>query len=435
MKHRRIFTSFALCAALLLSGCNTDKPEETSAVTEEVTTATTTEVTTTTTIAPVTTAVSVTESLSAPEKDITGYTEIQHDPVPHTVTVEKLEIFDKAFYGKWENERGEKADLTYNAFNGRIFKDTTVSIWNVCETEEAYVLELFEGGAARIMYILKDAPETLYDRADVKMTDGKIYCDLRPDNTDHNKRNIYTSRDASDMDNIYEIRRRTYLCPELEQRLENEYRRLISEYMLGVWRPEQNNMANYDVIVGVNEKYSDAMAGFPGGGYPEKITIDDEKTEVYLVNYVGDISVIEIYPDKPDELMLTETYIHNGEEARQSVCYRRIDTAGMYPGTGRLNEYIYTLLYYRGFAIFGPNTEIEYEGKIYSNDAAALVYVTDAPKVADFDYELIEDNGDSMVFSSLFYEVGDETYTLVKRFGYELHRNGEFWELGEYYEI
>ena len=299
----KIIALFALSAALLLSGCNTDKAvtttSDTSAVTEEVTTATTTEVTTTTTIAPVTTAVSVTESLSAPEKDITGYTEIQHDPIPHTVTVEKLEIFDKAFYGKWENGRGETANLTYCAFDGRIFKDTTVSIWNVCETEEAYVLVLFEGGAARIMYILKDAPETLYDRADVKMTDGKIYCDLRPDNTDHNKRNIYTSRDASDMDNIYEIRRRTYLCPELEQRLENEYRRLISEYMLGVWRPEQNNMANYDVIVGVNEKYSDAMAGFPGGGYPEKITIDDEKTEVYLVNYVGDISVIEIYPDKP----------------------------------------------------------------------------------------------------------------------------------------
>ena len=434
MRYKKLLVA-AMSAIMVLSGCNTDKPEETSAVTEEVTTAAT-EVTTTTTIAPVMTAVSVTEPLSAPNIDITGYTEIQHDPVPHTVTVEKLEIFDKAFYGKWENGRGEKADLTYNAFNGRIFKDTTVSIWNVCETEEAYVLVLFEGGAARIMYILKDDPETLYDRADVKMTDGKIYCDLRPDNTDHNKRNIYTSRDASDMDNIYEIRRRTYLCPELEQRLENEYRRLISEYMLGVWRPEQNNMANYDVIVGVNEKYSDAMAGFPGGGYPEKITIDDEKTEVYLVNYVGDISVIEIYPDKPDELILTEIYFRSGEEARQqSVRYRRIDTAGMYPKTGKLNKYIYTLLHYRGFAIFGPDTEIEYEGKIYSNDAAALVYVTDTPEAEDFDYELIEDNGDSMVFSSLFYEVGDETYTLVKRFGYELHRDGNYWKLGEYYEI
>ena len=60
MNHTKTLTALTLCATLLLSGCNTDNPAETSAVTEEVTTTTevttTAETTATTTTAAVTTA-------------------------------------------------------------------------------------------------------------------------------------------------------------------------------------------------------------------------------------------------------------------------------------------------------------------------------------------------------------------------------------------
>ena len=65
MRHKRI-ALFALSAALLLSGCNTDKAVTTTAgtstVTEEVTTTTTAEVTTTTAAATTTSTTTTTEA-------------------------------------------------------------------------------------------------------------------------------------------------------------------------------------------------------------------------------------------------------------------------------------------------------------------------------------------------------------------------------------
>ncbi|MBQ9384910.1 MAG: hypothetical protein IJT87_11820, partial [Ruminiclostridium sp.] len=71
MKHTKALTALTLCVALLLSGCSTGTPAETSPVTEEVTTTTiTAEVTTTyagTTTAEVT--ASTTTAKTAAEKE------------------------------------------------------------------------------------------------------------------------------------------------------------------------------------------------------------------------------------------------------------------------------------------------------------------------------------------------------------------------------
>lgn len=75
MKKTKAITALTLCAALLLSGCNTNKPAETSAATEEATTTTTAAVTTTaesTTTAVTTTAVTTPAiTLTAPTGEVT----------------------------------------------------------------------------------------------------------------------------------------------------------------------------------------------------------------------------------------------------------------------------------------------------------------------------------------------------------------------------
>ncbi|MBR1833164.1 MAG: hypothetical protein IJ784_12160 [Ruminiclostridium sp.] len=96
MKYRKI-SLIALSAALLLSGCNTDKPAATSAVTEEVTT---TEATTTTTTATTTTSATTT---AAPEpektygiipKEAEGVFEITAEPLLDVKAIEDKYGYD-----------------------------------------------------------------------------------------------------------------------------------------------------------------------------------------------------------------------------------------------------------------------------------------------------------------------------------------------------
>ena len=70
MRYKKLLVA-TMSAVMVLSGCNTDKPEETSAVTEEATTTTTTAVTTTaasTTTAKVTTTATTTEEIEPEEE-------------------------------------------------------------------------------------------------------------------------------------------------------------------------------------------------------------------------------------------------------------------------------------------------------------------------------------------------------------------------------
>ena len=67
---------------------------------------------------------------------------------------------------------------------------------------------------------------------------------------------------------------------------------------------------------------------------------------------------------------------------------------------------------------------------MYNND---FLYREDG---ANSELTLIEDNGDSLVFSSLFHSADDRNAPVEKRFRYEMHRTDEgMWELGEYEEI
>ena len=213
-----------------------------------------------------------------------------------------------------------------------------------------------------------------------------------------------------------------------DRKLEDDYKRIFRENLLGVWKRREGG--SYTVI-GINDKYPDSGEWFIGAGYPVSITENDEKLELYIKNYIGDTFRIVIYLDKPDELICTELYDYDSENVL-SAHYDRVDTAEMYPETGKLNFFIHTLLMIRGLGIYAPFVDIEYGGKKYSNDNS-IPYV---PYI-DCEYELIEDNGDSLIFSSLFYEKGDEKHTVVKRFRYELHKDGEYWKLRDFepYEL
>jgi len=215
---------------------------------------------------------------------------------------------------------------------------------------------------------------------------------------------------------------------EKDMKLEEDFKRIFRENLLGVWKRREDG--SYTVI-GINDKYPDSGEWFIGYGHPVLIKENDEKLELYINNYIGDSFVTVIYFDKPDELICTELYDYDSENVL-SAHYDRVDTAEMYPETGKLNFFIHTLLMIRGLGIYAPFVDIEYGGKMYSNDNS-IPYV---PYI-DCEYELIEDNGDSLIFSSLFYEKGDEKHTVVKRFRYELHRDGEYWKLGEFepYEV
>lgn len=168
------------------------------------------------------------------DTDITGYTKIPYDSeLPHTVTTEKLDIFDKAFYGVWTNSDGEKADLTYNAFDCKIFGDTTVSIWDLCETENAYVMVLFEGGVCRYLYILKESPDILYDSYDWLSHDGGMYLNLQPVSEQ------YTDRDTKNRNDVNELRKRAHISRDTEQRLEDEQAPAEKRFMYKLHRTDK----------------------------------------------------------------------------------------------------------------------------------------------------------------------------------------------------
>lgn len=206
--------------------------------------------------------------------------------------------------------------------------------------------------------------------------------------------------------------------------LEEDYKRVFRENLLGVWHCRETGQY---VVIGINENYPDSEKCFGGTDCPVSIKKDREKIELYLRNYIDDHSKAEIYSDKPDELILTDLYEYSDGQKRVEH-FDRIDTADMYPETGKLNFYIQTFLSCRGLGDFSPFFTLVYDEKHYVN------HYMDAP-ITDNELTLIEDNGDSIVFSSLFYSDGDKTGESIKRFKFVLHRTDEGWKVREYEPI
>ncbi len=182
MRNYIKYMVFAVAAALLLSGCNTDKAvtttSDTSAVTEEVTTATAEVSTQTAETAEITT--TVTEATTKKTNARTAET-------PATLPIPKgsrkyyiyndynyrvpfddkaFEIFMKAFYGVWTgiDQNGKKYDesLTYNNTSLPFFD--WVDLKGIIETDEIYAITYVGGGVMGCYFIEKSSPDVMYDK-------------------------------------------------------------------------------------------------------------------------------------------------------------------------------------------------------------------------------------------------------------------------------
>ncbi len=170
MKHIHKFTALTLCAALLLSGCNTDKSAVTTAVTEEVTTTTTAETTfaeNTTASASTTTASATTTAAESPEN--TGKIYMDFDEASLSFDNKAFEIFENVFYGTWTstglNGKGEhyQTTLTYSESEFDFLQG--VYPYGITETDEFYVMPIAGGGMMGCYLVEKCRPDVLYSES------------------------------------------------------------------------------------------------------------------------------------------------------------------------------------------------------------------------------------------------------------------------------
>ena len=217
-----------------------------------------------------------------------------------------------------------------------------------------------------------------------------------------------------------------------EKQLEEDYTCFIRDYALGVWQLENTDKL---YVSGINDNYRsyEYPIGIQLGDDPVMVYIDDEKAELYLTtHYIADLIRMTVYADEPDVLIVEDLF--GGYDGEKYIIYTeryiRIDTAEMYPATGIVTRYIKERLSTRMLNTHSDHVYLECDGIMYNND---FLYREDG---ANSELTLIEDNGDSLVFSSLFHSADDRNAPVEKRFRYEMHRTDEgMWELGEYEEI
>ena len=163
MKNKA-FTALTICTALLLSGCNADKPAETSAATEEVTTTTTAEITTTdaaATTAPVTEQITVSET-AEPEDAV---------PVTDPLTAELQTLTEK--YLLFSDICGFHlmAERVATKYECNIYEWETVKTWDDFKQlmSDIFTGELYDSTIDHYNYSI-NMPE----RGSVMSVDGKI---------------------------------------------------------------------------------------------------------------------------------------------------------------------------------------------------------------------------------------------------------------------
>ncbi len=156
MRYRK-FLAAAMSAVMVLSGCNADKPVETSVATEEVTTSTTMESTTTS-------AVKLTSSEPDNYGELKSYP-VREDQVLPIFDERSLEIFESVFYGIWDCENEavylDELHLTYSedCFDYGHARYPC----NIVETDELYALTYINGGEPSCYTVFKNEPDVLYD--------------------------------------------------------------------------------------------------------------------------------------------------------------------------------------------------------------------------------------------------------------------------------
>ena len=167
MKKTNTITALTLYAVLLLSGCNTDKPAETSAVTEEVATTTTVESTTaksTTTSASTSTVSATTTAGDSPENNRKVY--MDFDEFSLSFDDKAFEIFENVFYGTWTSTRsdgkGEHYKTTFTYSESMFDFLQGVYPLGITETDEFYVMPVLGGGEMSCYLVEKNAPDVMY---------------------------------------------------------------------------------------------------------------------------------------------------------------------------------------------------------------------------------------------------------------------------------
>lgn len=155
------YAAFAVAAALLLSGCNADKPAETSAATEEVTTTTTAE----TTFAENTTASASTTTAEDSSENI-GKIYMNFDEFSLSFDDKAFEIFENVFYGTWTSTRsdgkGEHYKTTFTYSESMFDFLQGVYPLGITETDEFYVMPVLGGGEMSCYLVEKNAPDVMY---------------------------------------------------------------------------------------------------------------------------------------------------------------------------------------------------------------------------------------------------------------------------------
>lgn len=217
-----------------------------------------------------------------------------------------------------------------------------------------------------------------------------------------------------------------------EKQIEEDYSCFIRDYALGVWQLENTDKL---YVSGINDSYSsyEYPISIQFGDRPVMVYIDDEIAEMYLsTDYVADLIRMTVYANEPDVLIVEDLFgSYDGEKYITSTeKYIRIDTAGMYPETGIVTRYIHERLYTRWMNTYRDYAELECDGIMYNND---FFYRADG---ANRELTFIEDNGDSLVFTSLFHCADDLNAPAEKRFRYEMHRTDDgWWELGDFEDM
>ena len=231
-----------------------------------------------------------------------------------------------------------------------------------------------------------------------------------------------------------EMRRLTYLGSH--NSLEENYIRVMRDHFRGVWTTESTNFNGRYYVLGVNGNYDyeddqgNALIWY--GDHPIYAYADDEKAELYFTtDFIANIIHYCVYADEPDVMIVEDLYgnYSDGNYTKRTETYTRVDDAEPYPDKGAFTFYLAGKLDCRNFRKSEHFVTIECDGIEYNNNDRFRA-------VPPRELRLIEDNGDSLILSSLFYMGWDENAPVGGRFRYEMHRTDEgMWELGDFEDL
>lgn len=502
MNHTKTLTALTLCAALLLSSCNTDKPAETSPVTEEVTTTAAAETTTVETATAESTTTEKTKAsvmTTAVEEESEAAKKYFVDCNERPFDSKALEIFENAFYGSWRCTDTRGASMPETLVLTYAESPFTFESWyyprGIIETDEIFAITFINGGVGGCFVIEKSDPDVMYEISEYNCSDfvidehAYIYTDRSDCKTPvipvHDKLSVFgmyrleneygeeftrrfeeaynedyadkdgrvwwvdgdmgmpvekrsiidrtessviitlTYRDKEEYigylkgDHEVEPTERQYALVfekndsgewELTEMFRADfdgYSELIEKYFLGVWRSESGD----EYIIGKDpeNKYVDLLRGRIG--YVKKV---DNTVELFTYNYIGDEYRLVIDINEPDTALSYDFHAEaNGYFPEK---FTRTDNAEMYSYTGKLDDYIESMLYIRYNYFHGFGREIE----SYSNSTLVPGYTV-----------LEEHSKDRLVWVEPFEDTasGDHNVVYIR---YEEVPDGEYWKVDKW---